>query len=393
MGTRKGSSSIGTGCGVLFLMPFAAVGIGAAMMMAWHVWSYWVAQSWIERPCDIVRVEAVRGGKGGSWRVDADYRYEFNNQPFTGNRVWFGSGSDNIGRFQQQVLDELNTHRLQRRPFRCFVNPNDPSASVLYRDIRFEMLAFEFIFVLVFGGVGVGGLFGLIYVIRKTRRMNDARELRPTEPWTWDEATLAGAFRPFPRWIGVVIFAVFWNILTWTILTPVLMGVFQQGPSLEWLAIAFPVVGLVAAWRAILAVHQRLRFGVPPLTVRPWPLFVGQPIEATIDFLVERPASPELVFELTVIRKSTGEGDSDTILYRETVTIPNIDTGSSAHFESSANLPRTALLNDETTELKATWQIKVTGSEGSSDFKAKYELTIFQRSQAAVKTGPAPLVP
>lgn len=374
---RSLSNLTGTGCGILFLLPFAAVGIGAACLMVWHISSCWAAQSWAEHPCRIIRVELKHGG--GTSRVEADYRYEFANRPFTGHRVWFGSGSDNIGNFHQRVYDELNDHRLRGRPFRCFVNPSDPSLSVLYRDVRIEMLLFESLFALIFGGVGVGGLCGVAYLARKTRHMNDARGLRPTEPWTWNEATLQGTFRPRPQWIGVILFALFWNLVSWPAAIAILADKFQQGPSLEWLLVAFPAIGLGAAWKALRAVHRRIRFNRPLLIIRSWPLFVGEPIEGTIDFPAERPASPELVVELTVVKQSDSDNKTFTTLFSETTSIPNIDTSSPFRLISRADLPRSPLMNDEDGESTAQWQIKVTGSDGPRDFEAIYDLTAFQR--------------
>jgi len=387
MPDRKNSMTnlAGSGCGILFLLPFAAVGIGAACMMVWHISGCWAAQSWLEQPCTIVRAELKRsgGGKGGpTFSVEADYQYEFGNQPFTGNRVWFGSGSDNIGNFHQRVYDELNDHRLQGRPFRCFVDPNNPSSSVLYRDVRIEMLLFEALFALIFGGVGVGGLCVLVYVIRKTRRMNDAREFRPAEPWTWDQATSEGTFRPQPLWIGVVFFALFWNIVSWPVAIVFLWDKFKQGPSLFWLLLALPLIGLAAAWSALRAVHRRIRFGRPLLTIRPWPLFVGEPFEGTIEFPADRPTSEELVVELTVVKKSNSKNEQDTTLFSESTSIPNVDTGSPFHLNSRADLPRSPRMNDEAGESTAKWQIKVTGSDGPRDFEAIYELAAFHRPAA-----------
>lgn len=141
----------------------------------------------------------------------------------------------------------------------------------------------------------------------------------------------------------------------------------------------FPVIGAGMAWMAVKAVWHRLRFGLPVLTVRPWPLFLGDPIEGTIDFPAVRPCSPDLNIELTVLRKSTTEESPDTALFREATSISNDGTGSAFRLSSPSGLPRTALLNDESGTQTAKWQIKVTGSEGPSDFEAIYELAVFQR--------------
>jgi|GEM_PF-4691229 len=212
------SDRAGMGCAILFLLPFAATGVTCAVMAVWHMWCCWDAQSsWTERPCTIVRAELkAQHGEGTTYKVEAEYQYEFNDQPFTGDRVWFGTGSDNISGFHENAHRELEQCQKQGRPFRCFVDPNDPASSVLYRDVRFEMVGFLLMFVLVFGGVGVGGLCGLVYVSRQTRRMNDARELRPSEPWTWDERLQDGMYRPQASWVGIVLIALFWNSTSWT---------------------------------------------------------------------------------------------------------------------------------------------------------------------------------
>ena len=382
------SDRAGMGCAILFLLPFAATGIACAVMAAWHVWLCWDAQSWTERPCTIVRAELkTHHDEGKSYRVEAEYRYEFNDQPFTGSRVWFGTGSDNISRFHQNAHRELEQCQEQGRPFRCFVDPNDPSSSVLYRDLRYEMVGFLLVFVLTFGGIGVGGLAGLVYVSRQTRRMNDARELRPSEPWTWSDANQDGSYRPLASWVGIVLFALFWNSISWTVTLTVLIEEWKKGLSWMWFFMLFPVIGVGAAGMAVKAVWHRMRFGLPMLTVRPWPLFVGDPIEGTIDFPAGRPASPDLNVELSVLRKSTTEDSPDTKLFHETTSISNVDSGAAFRLSSPSGLPRTALLNDETGTPTAKWQIKVTGSNGSADFEAIYELTVFQR-EARQNQGP-----
>lgn len=374
------SDRAGMGCAILFLLPFAATGIACAVMAAWHVWLCWDAQSWTERSCTIVRTELkIHRDEGTSYKVEAEYRYEVNDQLFTGDRVWFGTGSDNISGFHQDAHRELDQCQKQGRPFRCFVDPNDPASSVLYRDARFEMVGFLLMFALVFGGVGVGGLCGLVYVSRQTRRMNDARELRPYEPWTWDDATQDGMYRPQASWLRILLFALFWNAMSWAVTFAIVMKEWRKGFSWLWLFVLFPVIGVGMAWMAVKAVWHRMRFGLPVLTVRPWPLFVGDPIEGTIDFSAARPCSPDLNIELTVLKKSTTEESPDTTLFREATSISNDGTGSAFRLSSPSGLPRTALLNDESGIQTAKWQIKVTGSEGPSDFEAIYELAVFQR--------------
>ena len=59
--------------------------------------------------------------------------------------------------------------------------------------------------------------------------MNDARELRPSEPWTWDDATQDGSYRPLASWVGIVLFALFWNSIGWTVTLAILIEEWKKG--------------------------------------------------------------------------------------------------------------------------------------------------------------------
>jgi hypothetical protein len=93
-----------------------------------------------------------------TFRNTAEYRYEHDGRIYRGSRVSFDWGADNISDFHQRAQAELESHRAQGRPFPCFVNPKNPSESVLYRRLRPGKLLFGVIFALVFNLIGIGGL-------------------------------------------------------------------------------------------------------------------------------------------------------------------------------------------------------------------------------------------
>ncbi len=75
----------------------------------------------------------------------------------------FGFGSspvgtaDNIGSFHQQLYDRLKADKNAERAT-CFVDPDRPERSLLDRTFRPGMLAFQMIFVIVFGTIGLAVL-------------------------------------------------------------------------------------------------------------------------------------------------------------------------------------------------------------------------------------------
>ncbi len=155
----------------LFGLPFAAVGVLAAWW-SWHAAAEADAmRSWVEVPAIIKHAELKmnfpqhhggrhEGNRGPTFQAIAVYEYDFGGRHFTGDRVSVGGGSDNAGSFQRTAYRELQQHFLQKKVFRCFVNPERPSEAVLYRQLRWEMAAFYTLFATVFGVVGFGAMTG-----------------------------------------------------------------------------------------------------------------------------------------------------------------------------------------------------------------------------------------
>jgi hypothetical protein len=91
----------------------------------------------------------------GKQETQADYEYEYDGQHYRGSRVGLHSGGDNVDGFQESVYRELSGHFKSGEPFPCFVNPQQPTQSILYRELRWELILFYTVPVVVFGGVGI----------------------------------------------------------------------------------------------------------------------------------------------------------------------------------------------------------------------------------------------
>ena len=165
---------------VVFTLPFAAVGVGMGVWLAGTLATYFSARNWVETPARIVRTDLKvdAGNDAVAYQVTAEYLYEYGGQKYTGDRVGLSNGADNIGPFQQDAYRELSNHKKSQRPFRCYVNPARPAQALLYRDLRWETVGLQAIFVLVFGGAGFGGLIGGLMASRNRNRSQDAASLR-----------------------------------------------------------------------------------------------------------------------------------------------------------------------------------------------------------------------
>lgn len=147
--------------GLPFLIGGSLVGFVAARSVIRGL----AARGWPEVPARILAAElrSHRGSKGSvTYDVAATYEYRFDGRTFRGTRVSVFGGSDSGESFHRRVADELGGYRERGEPFRAFVNPADPGDAVLYPDLRYGLLFFMSIFVILFGGVGalmVGGSF------------------------------------------------------------------------------------------------------------------------------------------------------------------------------------------------------------------------------------------
>ena len=243
---------------VLFSLPFAGVGVFMAVLIGKMLYDAHRMQRWEEVSAVITHAELVvsHGDDSTTYRAEASYTYTYGGLKWRGDRVGLGSGSDNIGKYHHRKHSELESYAQSGQPFRCFVNPDDPSRSILYPEIRFAMLGFYSIFCLVFGGVGFGLLIGGSIGFKILKREQKLQDQNPDEPWKWKEQWASGTIKSSTRaqLIFSCGFAVLWNLIS----APVIFFVpdeIRSGNHAAWIALLFPLVGaglLIWAVRCII---------------------------------------------------------------------------------------------------------------------------------------------
>ena len=191
---KRTPSSSPSGCLAVFALPFAAVGVGMGVWLGMTIFTWLEARDWVEVPAKIVHTELKiqKGRKSTTYEVTADYEYKFGEQKYTGHRVSLSSGADNLGSFQQDAYRQLSGYQKSGKPFRCYVNPAQPGEAVLYRDLRWELMALQTIFVLAFGGMGCGMFLGAVAGYRQGRANAALAAANPDAPWMWKADWAAG---------------------------------------------------------------------------------------------------------------------------------------------------------------------------------------------------------
>jgi hypothetical protein len=141
---------------VIFGLPFFAVGLFFIFKTAVSLFDAVQMASWQQTQGALIsaKLSHHRSDDSTTYKAEARYRYRVNGVEYSGERVAIHSGSDNIGDFQQQLGRQLEQLYRNQEPVPVYYNPSNPSEAVINRDIRWGMIGFSAIFIILFGGSG-----------------------------------------------------------------------------------------------------------------------------------------------------------------------------------------------------------------------------------------------
>lgn len=388
--SRRRRSMMGPGCLTLFALPFAAVGVGMGIWALVIIGQSLRARSWVEVPARILQsdLEAHSDSEGGtSYKATARYEYEYLGRTRQGTRISFHGGSDNIGSFQKRVAGELERYRREGKPFPCRVNPADPTESVLYPQVRLEMLGFQMVFVLAFGGAGFGLMIGAAKSRTSARKSAEREAQHPGEPWKWRDDWAAGMI-PFTggQLAGMLtVFAGFWNIVAFpaafTLLDPA-----NRRNAAAWVVLIFPAVGIALATAAGMAIRRWRTYRGTVFQMASVPGVLGGRLGGAVRVPVHlRPADGFRV-SLRCIRKvKSGDSTRDmTIWESETVVTRDLferDPTRSA-IPVVFGIPYDQPPSDPPPGGTLRWELSVHARLPGQDFKATFEVPVFRTPES-----------
>ena len=293
----------------LFALPFAAVGVWMTWSVGSTLVSAWQMSGWVQVEASLQSGGyESRSGDSTTYEAFAEYTYVWDGQTYSGDRVSISSGADNIGDYQQDTGRELRYAVNNGHPVTVHVNPDDPSASILDPGIRWGLLGFKMIFVVVFGGVG----FGLLIATFIASPEKDGSDpVYVDEPWLLNEDWQTNEIRSASRsamW-GAWAFAIFWNAIS-SFIPFALVGEIEDGNYIALVGLLFPLIGIgLLAW-AIRRTLEWRRFGPSPVVLDPFPGSIGGHVGGTID--LNLPFDPQVEFRLTLTNVNSymsGSGD------------------------------------------------------------------------------------
>jgi len=362
--------------GVLFGLVFFSVGAGFLVFsVVPNLWDVTRMQDWVQVPAEVVASDLETGSSDGgtTYKVTASFRYEFKGQRYTGNRVGIADGGrDNVGDWHQVTHGKLNG----RRQAMLWVNPADPSESVFDRGLRWGLLGFKMIFVVVFGGVGAVVMW---FSNRKPKPVPSGLPGWQSRAEWVDNRIRSNAKATL--WVAWG-FAIIWNAISAPI-PFMLPDELARGNQAALIGLLFPLVGLgLLAWAIRRTLNWR-RFGMTSLVMDPFPGAIGGDVGGAVELRLAYSHKHRFRVTLTcnhVYTRRTSDGT-------ETVRDAKWQDEQQAEVQPGMHGTRLRFLFQPPDELPNSsegdtswyeWTVHITADMSGTDFNRAWEIPVFK---------------
>ena len=292
---------------------FLAIGLTVGAFVAGSMIVGFVnSRDWIEVPATIHNVNLETSqGDSTTYSVSGSYSYRFNDIEYHGDRMSLSSGHDNFGSYWQDLASNL-TKDQQGNEASVFVNPSDPTQSVMDRTFRWGSVLFGGIFLFVFGGIGAIALL----TSKKESKLFQPRNIRTHKNGINSDQKSSG-------WLLLVFGGVFFSIGLVQAIN-ILPSELADKNYRALFVIVFTVIGAGIIFFALKQLLSYFRFGPTQLFLDPEQPGVGGHLGGEISLSPKglsynEISATKLKATLTCSRKTNNSYDSDDTTHSETV--------------------------------------------------------------------------
>lgn len=390
---RARRGTLPRGCLFAFFLVFFLAGLAALWVtLVWPLHRSILAQSWIPVPCTILSSDVVTEGDGDTYRVKIVYTYDVAGRRYQSDRYHFFSASSSGHAGKAAVVAKYPPGSKQS----CFVDPDDPSQAVLMRGLPsecwFSLMAVPFLLV---GGGGLAyqlGLFGRRTGPGQSESNTAPSGLRPggeldaragliSSPAP-GPVVLRPTLSPVMKFVGILLFALFWNGIISVFVWDVVDG-FRRGQP-EWFQALFMTpFAIVGAGSLAAAAYTGLAIFTPrpELTVSSAEIPLGQATELKWQFR----GSTRSIRRFRIVLEGKEEaryrrGTSTTTDTATFAEVPIVDETLPLRIEAgqtSLRIPTDTMHSFSGTNNKISWSLGVYGEIGFwPDVKAAFPIEV-----------------
>lgn len=386
----------------VFALPFFGVGVWMGWAIGSAVYDTVRMNSWVQVEARLLEggYEQHSGDDSDTFEAYARYSYVVDGRTYTANRVSVSGGADNIGDYQQDLGRELSGALASGNNIRVWVNPSDPAEAVIDRGIRWGLVGFKSIFLLVFGGFG-GGM--LVYVWRMPADKDKTDPRFADSPWLldddWQTATIRSSSKA--SMYGVWAFALFWNLISAPLPFILYDEVVNKENYIALVGLLFTAVGIGLLTWAIRRTLEWQRFGPTPVTLDPFPGSIGGHVGGTIELNEPFDASNEFQLTLTNLKSYiSGSGKNrsrkEHAKWQDMIVAHAESSGSGTRLTFRFDVPEglresDALREDDTYYI---WRMAIVAELDGADLDRSFDIPVYatatqsrRLSQIAVDRG------
>lgn len=377
--------------GSLFALPFFGVGVWMLWSVSNTFYESWDMQQWAQVEARLITAgyETHTGDDSDTYKAYARYSYSYGGGLYTGDRVTIAGGGDNIGDYQTDMGSALSAKLARGQPVTVWVNPDQPSQSIIDPGIRWGLIGFKSIFLFVFGGVGLGLL---VFIWRAPKDKDASLPQYKDAPWLlnhdWQTPTIRSGSRA-AMW-GAWAFAAFWNLISSVTPFMAYKEVTESQNYLALIALLFPLVGIGLLTWAVRRTLEWRRFGPAPVTLDPFPGSVGGHVGGTIDLNLPFDSAAHFQVTLTSLhsyisgsgknrsRKEKPEWQDEIVAHSDP---GNKGTRLTFRFDVPAGLPETDALQEG--DDYYLWRMNVSADVPGADLDRDYDIPVYATAKSS----------
>jgi hypothetical protein len=304
------------------------------------------------------------------YKALAEYQYEYQGKTYRSTKVSRYFGSDNIGKFYENIYAEISRYQKSQERFRCYVNPDSPDEAILYRDMRLGMLCLYGGFGGIFGGIGWGFLVGSVASYLRNQSGNVLQKQFPNEPWKWRKDWIRGEART-DAGNGMFV-AVAFSIFAAIFSIPILLFIpsaLMKGDIAAALALIYPFgAAFVIKW-GIGSLLRWIRFGRAVLQLHSIPIRPGERLRGTIHTGGRLPESARVRLELVRLKK----GSPDPQWTHSITTTPSAGSDGKTFIQVDIEIPEQTKKSSQ-----LEWELRALSEIPGIDLDAAFKIPVFQ---------------
>jgi hypothetical protein len=368
----------------LFATPFFLVGVWMLWSISSALFAAWQMDSWVQTEARVSHggYETYSGDDSDTHEAFAQYRYTYAGQQHEGDRVSISGGADNIGSYHQDIGYNLQRAAASADPILVYVDPEEPSRSIIDRGVRWGLLGFKSIFLFVFGGVGLGLL---IAAWKAPKEKDQTLPEFQDSPWllndAWQTSTIKSSSKS--TMYGAWAFTALWNLISAPLPFVLYDEVMEKQNYIALVGLLFPIVGLGLFVWAVRRTREWTHFGPAPVTLDPFPGSIGGHVGGTIDVKLPFDPGHQFSFSLTNIHSYvSGSGKNrsrkETALWQESLMAHATPGAKGTRLTFRFDIP--AELNESDTEKDDSyhiWRLNLSAELPGTDLDRDYDLPVF----------------